>query len=227
MIALAELASRHGLALIEDAAQAHGARYAGTSVGSLADAAAWSFYPAKNLGALGDAGAITTDDARIAEGVRVLRNYGSRAKYVNDVQGVNSRLDELQAAVLRVKLRYLDEWNQRRRRIATRYLAELVDVPVVLPVVTPQAEPVWHLFVIRSPVRDRLQHHLAAKGIQTLIHYPVPPHLQGAYSNLGYPQGAFPISEQIHRQVLSLPIGPHLADDQVSGVIDAIRSFDW
>jgi dTDP-4-amino-4,6-dideoxygalactose transaminase len=221
-----EVARTRGLKVIEDAAQAHGARYKGKPVGSLGDAAAWSFYPAKNLGALGDGGAVTTNDRDVADRVRVLRNYGSRSKYVNEVRGVNSRLDELQAAVLRVKLPLLDEWNQRRRRVAARYLDGLRGTALRLPATAPGVDPVWHVFVVRSDARDRLNEHLTRNGVQTLIHYPIPPHRQAAYADLGYPIGAFPIAERIHRECLSLPIGPHLTDDQVGAVIDAVRSFD-
>jgi dTDP-4-amino-4,6-dideoxygalactose transaminase len=220
------IASRRGLWLVEDAAQAHGATYKGRQVGGLGDAAAWSFYPTKNLGALGDGGAVTTNNPDVADRVRVLRNYGSRTKYVNEIRGVNSRLDELQAAVLRVKLPLLDGWNQRRRRVAERYLDGLRDTALRLPSAAPGVDPVWHLFVVRSDARDRLQEHLTKNGVQTLIHYPIPPHRQAAYADLGYPVGAFPIAERIHRECLSLPIGPHLTDGQVGDVIDAVRSFD-
>ena len=223
---LLEIARTHGIKVVEDAAQAHGARYRGRPVGSLGDAAAWSFYPAKNLGALGDAGAVTTNDPDVADRVRVLRNYGSRTKYVNEVPGVNSRLDELQAAVLRVKLPLLDEWNQRRRRVAARYLDGLRGTALRLASTAPGADPVWHLFVVRSDARDRLQEHLTKNGVQTLIHYPIPPHRQAAYTDLGYTVGAFPIAERIHRECLSLPIGPHLTEAQAGDVIDAVRSFD-
>jgi dTDP-4-amino-4,6-dideoxygalactose transaminase len=223
---LLEIARTHGIKVVEDAAQAHGARYKGRPVGSLGDAAAWSFYPAKNLGALGDAGAVTANDPDVADRVRVLRNYGSRTKYVNEVPGVNSRLDELQAAVLRVKLPLLDEWNQRRRRVAARYLDGLRDAALRLPLVALGVDPVWHLFVVRSDARDRLQEHLTKNDVQTLIHYPIPPHRQAAYADLGYPVGAFPIAERIHRECLSLPIGPHLTDSQIGAVINAVRSFD-
>jgi dTDP-4-amino-4,6-dideoxygalactose transaminase len=211
--------------VVEDAAQAHGATLSGRPVGSLADAAAWSFYPAKNLGALGDGGAVTTNDPLVAERVRVLRNYGSSVKYVNEIQGVNSRLDELQAAVLRAKLPFLASWNERRRAVAARYTRELAAAPVTVPWVGPDAEPVWHLYVVRSGRRDGLQRHLAERGIQTLIHYPIPPHRQAAYADLGLAEGTFPISEAIHRECLSLPIGPHMTDDQVGAVIDAATSF--
>jgi dTDP-4-amino-4,6-dideoxygalactose transaminase len=221
-----EVARRRGIRIVEDAAQAHGARYKGRPVGSLGDAAAWSFYPTKNLGALGDGGAVTTNDPDVADRVRALRNYGSRTKYVNEVRGVNSRLDELQAAVLRVKLPLLEEWNERRRRIAARYLDDLRGTALRPPSAAPPLDPVWHLFVVRSEARDRIQRHLTKNGVQTLIHYPIPPHLQAAYADLAYPVGAFPIAERIHRECLSLPIGPHLTDAQVGDVIDAVRSFD-
>lgn len=225
MPALRTVASRHGLWLVEDAAQAHGASYEGTPVGSLADAAAWSFYPTKNLGAVGDGGAVTTNDPAVANQVRLLRNYGSRVKYLNEIVGFNSRLDEVQAAALRVKLAHLVDWNHRRRVIAERYHVGLTDLPIVLPGIPRGDEHVWHLFVVRSTERDRLQEHLTACGVQTLIHYPVPPHLQNAYRHLGLKPGDLPLSESIHRECLSLPIGPHLADSQADTVIDAIRSF--
>ncbi len=204
------VARRHGLRVLEDCAQAHGARYRGRRIGSHGDVCAWSFYPGKNLGAMGDAGAITTNDADIADRVRVLRNYGSRVKYVNEVQGYNSRLDPLQAAILRVKLRHLDAWNARRRELAAWYREHLAGVPdLTLPHVPEWAEPCWHLFVVRHPRRDELQKRLAEAGIGTLIHYPIPPHLQEAYRDLGFGPGAFPIAETLAREVLSLPMGPH------------------
>jgi dTDP-4-amino-4,6-dideoxygalactose transaminase len=224
MDAIGEVAARHGLRVVEDAAQAQGARCRGRRAGALGDAAAWSFYPGKNLGALGDAGAVTTDDPELAERVRVLRNYGSRVKYVHEVEGVNSRLDEIQAAVLRVKLGRLDEWNARRRAVAAVYDEALADAPLVLPHVPEWAEPVWHLYVVRTPRRDALQRALAEQGIGTLVHYPTPPHLQGAYRSLGMGPGSFPVSEQIHREVLSLPIGPHLAVEDARAVADAVRA---
>jgi dTDP-4-amino-4,6-dideoxygalactose transaminase len=222
---IGEVARRHGLRVLDDAAQVHGACYRGRRVGALADVTAWSFYPSKNLGALGDAGAITTDDDAIADRVRVLRNYGSRVKYVNEVQGYNSRLDEIQAAALRVKLAHLDEWNERRRRIAARYLAELDDAGVVLPYAPEWADPVWHVFVVRSYDRDGLQQHLGQAGIGTVVHYPIPPHLQDAYRDLALPEGSFPLSEAIHREVISLPIGPHMSDEQVGAVITGVKDF--
>jgi dTDP-4-amino-4,6-dideoxygalactose transaminase len=195
-------------------------------VGGLGHTAAWSFYPAKNLGALGDAGAVTTDDAELADRLRALRNYGSSRKYVHEVQGWNSRLDEVQAAALGAKLPVLDDWNSRRRAVAARYLEGLRGVDgLVLPVVPDWAEPVWHLFVVRTPDRDALQAHLEAAGVGTLVHYPVPPHLQAAYAGLGLAEGSLPVSEAIHREVLSLPMGPHLTVEQVDVVIDAVLSF--
>lgn len=225
MDAIRAVAGRHGLKVIEDAAQAHGSRYRGRQAGSLGDAAGWSFYPGKNLGALGDAGAVTTDDPALAEKVRVLRNYGSQVKYHNVVKGYNSRLDELQAALLRVKLKVLDEWNARRARVAARYLEGLKDSGLTLPFVPDGMQPNWHLFVVRSQQRDALQAHLKARGIGTLIHYPVPPHLQDAYREMGLPEGSFPITERIHREALSLPMGPHLQQEEISWVLDAIKSY--
>jgi len=217
-----DIARRHGLRVLEDAAQAQGATYRGRRVGALGDLTAWSFYPSKNLGALGDAGGVTTDDDVLADKVRVLRNYGSRVKYVNEVRGFNSRLDEIQAAVLRVKLRHLDTWNERRRRIAERYLAELGSSGLVLPQAADPDGHIWHVFVVRHPNRDAFQRRLAAAGIATQIHYPTPPHLQEAYRDLGWGEGSFPLSEAIHREVLSLPIGPQMSDEQVDAVISAV-----
>ena len=220
-----ELARHYGLKVIEDAAQAHGARYKGRRAGVLGDAAGWSFYPGKNLGAIGDAGGVTTDDPILADQIRKLRNYGSQVKYYNEVKGFNSRLDPLQAAFLRVKLGHLDEWNARRTCLASRYLQALQNLPLLLPEAPTSMEPVWHLFVVRTAQRDALQHHLSVQGIGTLIHYPVPPHLQGAYQEFASAQGAFPISEQIHQEVLSLPIGPHLTESELTEVIAATTSF--
>lgn len=225
MDAICLIARKHGLKVIEDAAQAHGARFRSRQAGSLGDAAGWSFYPGKNLGALGDAGAITTDDPELAEKVRTLRNYGSQVKYHNLYKGFNSRLDELQAALLRVKLKVLDDWNARRAQVAARYLDGLKDTGLTLPFVPQGMQPNWHLFVVRSKERDALQAHLQKQGIGTLIHYPVPPHLQPAYRELGFSAGSFPISERIHREVLSLPMGPHLTVEEMEAAIEAIRSF--
>lgn len=218
------IARRHGLRVLEDAAQAHGARYKGQRIGAHGDAVAWSFYPGKNLGALGDAGAVTTNDPELADRLRVLRNYGSRVKYVNEVQGWNSRLDPLQAAILRVKLAHLDEWNARRAEIAALYLRELADCGVVLPQVPDWAQPVWHLFVVRHPRRDDFQQRLAQAGIQTLIHYPIPPHRQAAYAGLGIAPGTLPIAERLAAEVLSLPIGPHLSGAQAEQVVAAVKA---
>jgi dTDP-4-amino-4,6-dideoxygalactose transaminase len=217
------IARKHGLKVLEDGAQAHGARYKGKRIGAHGDVVAWSFYPGKNLGAYGDGGAVTTDDAEIAERIRVLRNYGSRVKYVNDVRGFNSRLDPIQAAALRVKLNHLDRWNHARRSVATSYLAGLSGSNLSLPFVPDWAEPVWHLFVVRSMVRDQFQQKLKQAGIGTLIHYPIPPHLQKAYSDLGYEKGAFPIAERIHAEVLSLPMSPHLTSEQANQVLASCR----
>ncbi|GFO68994.1 aminotransferase [Geomonas limicola] len=218
------VARRHKLKVIEDSAQAHGARYHGRRAGSLGDAAGFSFYPGKNLGACGDGGAVTTNDPELARRVKVLRNYGSHVKYHNESLGFNSRLDELQAALLRVKLAKLDDWNERRRKLARRYLEKLAGVPgLVLPSVPTWAEPVWHLFVVRTAKREQLQKKLAEAGVGTLIHYPVPPHLQPAYAALGYQRGNFPISEELADQVLSLPMGPHLSEADQDHVVAEVR----
>ena len=224
MDAINAIARQHGLKVIEDAAQAHGARYKGIRTGNLADAAGFSFYPGKNLGALGDGGAITTNDDVLAAQIRMLRNYGSQVKYHNEVKGFNSRLDELQAAILRVKLKYLDEWNSQRARLAAIYLEKLADSGLILPVVPPWAEPVWHVFVIRSAQRDLLQQDLGNAGVGTMIHYPIPPHLQQAYAEEGYQEGDFPIAEKIHREVLSLPMFPHLSDLELANVCSAVMA---
>lgn len=219
-----DIARRYKLKVIEDAAQAHGALYKGKSVGGLGDAAGFSFYPGKNLGALGDAGAVTTNDAALADCVRTLRNYGSRKKYYNDFKGFNSRLDELQAAFLRVKLKKLNEWNGRRRQVAAKYLTAFKALnSLTLPTVPPWAEPVWHLFVVRHPDRDIFQKQLAECGIGSLIHYPVPPHLSDAYASMGFPEGAFPITEEISKTIFSLPMGPHMTIEQVQSVIDNVQ----
>jgi dTDP-4-amino-4,6-dideoxygalactose transaminase len=245
------IARQHGLKVIEDAAQAQGAQYKGLRVGSLGDAAGHSFYPTKNLGAFGDAGAVTTNDARLAERIRILRNYGSEKRYYNEVKGVNSRLDELQAALLRVKLRHLDEWNKRRRCAAQFYLESLrpasteselrdgvaarprdvdsqpasLNSQLILPHVPQWAEPVWHLFVVRHPRRDALQGKLAAAGIATLSHYPVPPHLSGAYADLRNGFGPLSLAEKLASTVLSLPIGPHLSAVQAGYVANSLRGL--
>jgi dTDP-4-amino-4,6-dideoxygalactose transaminase len=208
------LARTHKLRVIEDAAQAHGARYKGKRIGAHGDLVCWSFYPGKNLGALGDAGAVTTDDADLAERVALLRNYGSRQKYVNEEAGVNSRLDPLQAAILRVKLGVLDEWTERRRAVAATYDASLADSGLTLPHVPDWAEPAWHLYVVRSPERDALQARLQEAGVGTLIHYPIPPHMQTAYAGLGMAPETLPRAGRLAGEVLSLPMGPHLTADE-------------
>lgn len=220
--ALGALAREHGLWLLDDAAQAHGARLGGRRLGALADACAWSFYPGKNLGALGDGGAVTTDDAGLAARLRRLRNYGSEEKYRHLEQGSNSRLDELQAAVLRVKLARLDEWNARRRTVAERYLDALAGAAVALPPVRRDADPSWHLFVVRTPERDALRRRLTHAGVETGIHYPVPPHRQPAYAATAPARAKLPAADRAAREALSLPIGPHLDLDQVDRVIAGV-----
>jgi dTDP-4-amino-4,6-dideoxygalactose transaminase len=220
-----EFAFHHGLVVIEDAAQAHGSRYRGRMCGTLGHAAAFSFYPGKNLGAFSDGGAITTNDDTVARKARMLRNYGSEKRYHHEMAGTNSRLDELQAAFLRVKLRYLDEWNLRRAAIAERYQFQLSTFSsrLSLPFVPEWASPVWHLFVIRHDKRDLLQQHLADHGIQTVIHYPIPPHLSKAYqSHSGL---SFPIAEEVSGKILSLPAGPHFTTDQITKCADQVVSF--
>jgi dTDP-4-amino-4,6-dideoxygalactose transaminase len=215
-----ETADRRGLRVIEDAAQAHGAEYEGKRAGSLGHAAAWSFYPTKNLGAYGDGGAVTTNDRETAERVRILRNYGSRQKYYNEVKGTNSRLDELQAALLRVRLRYLDDWNARRATAAARYNDRLpAGEKLRLPLVAGGCKPVWHVYAVHHPERDRLQTHLSERGIGTLIFYPVPPHLSDAYRENGFQAGQLPLAEQLAKTTLALPIGPHLTESQQDVVI--------
>ena len=226
MNAIRAVADDHGLKVIEDAAQAHGARLGRNKAGNLGRAAGFSFYPGKNLGALGDGGAVVTNDAQLASSVRLLRNYGSRTKYENEIRGFNSRLDELQAALLLEKLPLLDEWNARRRACAERYLEALASMPdLVLPKVLKEAVPAWHLFVVSHPRRDALQKHLADAGIGTLIHYPVPPHLSGAYGDGGWQRGSFPLAELYAAQVLSLPMGPHLSEQQQEHVIETVLCF--
>ncbi len=219
------IAKKHGLKVIEDAAQAHGARYKGRRAGTLGDAAGFSFYPGKNLGAIGDGGAVTTNDAALAQKIRELGNYGSKVKYHNEVKGYNSRLDELQAAFLREKLKVLDAWNDKRKQIAAEYLQQLDGNKLGLPHVPEWADPVWHLFVVRSANREAFQAHLTAQGIGTVIHYPIPPHLQPAYAELNFTKGNFPLAEVIHREIISLPIGPHLTDAQSVQVVDAVSHY--
>jgi dTDP-4-amino-4,6-dideoxygalactose transaminase len=220
-----EFASQHGLIVIEDAAQAHGARYRGKMCGTLGHAAAFSFYPGKNLGAFSDGGAITTNDDAVAKKARMLRNYGSEKRYYHDLPGTNSRLDELQAAFLRIKLAHLDEWNHRRCQLAGLYLKCLnsLQPQLSLPIVPDWASPAWHLFVIRHEMRDQLQEHLANNGIQTAIHYPIPPHLSKAYP--GYSHLSFPVAEELSGKILSLPLGPHHTTNQIERCSTQVVSF--
>ncbi len=231
-----EVAHKYGLRVIEDAAQSHGASYKGRRIGAHSDVVAWSFYPGKNLGALGDGGAITTDDTNIASRIRILRNYGSQTKYLHQLQGYNSRLDPIQAAVLRTKLAVLDLWNERRKKIAGTYLKNIHfreaqsevgsnKKTITLPTTSNIMDSVWHLFVIRCADRAALQKHLTEQEIASMIHYPTPPHLQAAYAALGYKVGSFPIAERMSREVISLPLGPHLEAHQVEMVISAIKSL--
>lgn len=218
------IARKHGLRVLEDGAQAHGARYKGQRLGAHGDAVAWSFYPGKNLGGMGDGGAVTTNDPQIADRIRVLRNYGSRVKYVNEVQGYNSRLDPLQAAILRVKLTHLDMWNARRADLALRYQQGLTGCGLTLPYVPDWAEPAWHLYVVKHPQREALQRTLTEAGVGTLIHYPIPPHRQQAYVQEGWPAGSLPLAECMADEVLSLPMGPHLSHDDLEQVIVALHA---
>lgn len=218
------IAQKHGIRVLEDAAQAHGARYKGRRIGSHGDIVAWSFYPGKNLGAMGDGGGISTNDERLAARIRLMGNYGSRTKYINEMQGCNSRLDPIQAAILRVKLRHLDEWNKRRCTIAAQYQKALQKTSLVLPFVPVWAEPCWYVYVVQSLQRDEFQKALGHEGVGSLIHYPIPPHMQQAYAGLGL--GAYPLAEQLARRGLSLPIGPELSAEQVDAVRDAcLRAY--
>lgn len=218
-----EVARRHELKIIEDAAQAHGAQYRGRRVGSLGDAAGFSFYPTKNLGALGDGGAVTTNDSRLAETVRSLANYGECRRYANQYRGVNSRLDELQAAVLSVKLKYLDEWNKSRRRTARYYLKHISNRFIALPAVVAEESHVWHQFVVRVLEQAAFREHLSRRSIDTLIHYPTPPHKQPAYAEWNH--CSYPITEEIHKSVVSLPMGVRLTPEEMALVADACNSW--
>jgi dTDP-4-amino-4,6-dideoxygalactose transaminase len=221
------LAKQHNLWVLEDAAQAQGALYAGKRIGSHGDAVAWSFYPGKNLGALGDAGAVTTNNAELAEKIRMMGNYGSKEKYVHESFGVNSRLDPIQAAVLAVKLNVLDEWNSRRQKAAKSYINALQGLPELSLPAQPTAEntsSVYHIFAICHPKRDALQKHLADAGVQTLIHYPTPPHQQPYFAK-SQPQARFPIAEKLAQNLLSLPIGPHMNEEELARTVQALKSF--
>lgn len=220
-----KVASRHGLFVVEDAAQAHGAKYKGRTVGGDGDAAAWSFYPGKNLGAMGDGGAVTTNNRELANLIRKLGNYGAEKKYIHEFKGCNSRLDALQAAVLRVKLTHLEEWNMRRKSVARKYREAFAEVEdLVSPEVPDWADPVWHLFTICINRRDALQTFLESKGVVTLIHYPIPPHLSTAYAS-DQVWGKYPLTEKISNNILSLPIGPHMKNWQVEKVSELVSDF--
>ena len=221
---LSDLASKNNLKIIEDNAQSIGAKWKDKEAGSLGDAAGFSFYPGKNLGALGDAGAVTTNDETLAKTIRALANYGSNQKYINIYQGLNSRLDEIHAAVLDVKLKYIDQENDIRKNIAKKYITSIKNSKIHLPEMPEnEEEHVWHLFVIRTSDRDKIQNYLADNGIQTLIHYPIPPHKQKAYTI--YNHLSFPITEQIHEEVLSLPISPVMKDEEVEHIIKVLNNF--
>lgn len=221
---LLQLARDKNLKIIEDNAQAIGAEWNGKKSGNLGDAAGFSFYPGKNLGALGDAGAVTTNDDNVAKTIRALANYGSDQKYVNIYQGLNSRLDEIQAAVLGVKLKYIDQENRKRRKIAEKYISKISNPKIILPEnPADEKEHVWHLFVIRTKNRDHFQKYLTENGIQTLIHYPIPPHKQQAYKYLN--NISLPISEKIHGEVLSLPVSPLMTDEEIDRLIEIVNQF--
>ncbi|MBI2822294.1 MAG: DegT/DnrJ/EryC1/StrS family aminotransferase [Acidobacteria bacterium] len=225
MDGIAAVAAEHGLVVLEDACQAHGARYKRRRAGSLGDAAAFSFYPGKNLGAFGDGGMLVTNRADVAEQVRMLRNYGQSRKYIHEFLAFNRRLDTIQAAILRVKLRYLDEWNQNRRRCAQCYNQLLQGLDVATPRVGGAGDHVYHLYVIRCRQRDELKAWLEGRGIATGMHYPLPIHLQPAYRDLNYPQGGFPVTEKLAGEILSLPMYPELQESQIAQVAQAIRDF--
>ena len=226
MDAIMTIAKKHNLSVVEDNAQSHGASFAGRLTGSFGQINGTSFYPVKNLGALGDAGAVTTNDEELAKKVSVLRNYGSQKKYYNELQGFNMRLDECQAAFLSVKLKYINVWTKQRQEIASRYNEALKGIDsLTLPYVTPSATHVYHLYVVRTKHRERLQEHLSTKGIGTLIHYPVPPYLQEAYASLGHKKGSFPIAEEIADTCISLPIWPGMQDAHINEVTHEIKNF--
>lgn len=222
---LRKIADRYNLKIIEDAAQAHGARYKGKKIGSIGDAAGFSFYPGKNLGALGDAGAITTNDKKLADKIRALRNYGSQRKYEHLYKGFNTRLDEMQAAFLRVKLKYLDNWIEERRKIANYYLDNIKNDNVVLPQNIKEEENVWHIFSIMVHEREAMQKEFQKEEIQTLIHYPIPIHLQKAYIELGYKEGTFPVSERYAKEEISLPLWVGMKKEDCKQICDIINSF--
>ena len=218
-----QLARKYKLYVIEDAAQAHGASYKGKRIGSHSDLVAWSHYPGKNLGALGDAGSITTNNTELARKVRMLGNYGSEERYIHDELGVNSRLDPLQASILNIKLKYLDLWNERRQQIADIYISELQNTNITLPHIEEHNNSAWHLFCVRSHKRDKLRQELSDRGIETLIHYPIPPYDQKAYKDLSHNKNSFPLTDIISKELMSLPIGPSMQDSEVQYVIDSIK----
>jgi dTDP-4-amino-4,6-dideoxygalactose transaminase len=221
-----EIAGRHGLVVVEDACQAHGAVRDGIRAGTAGLAGAFSFYPGKNLGAFGDAGALVTSDPAVAEQVRTLREHGQRAKYLHELIGRTSRLDTVQALVLLCKLPHLDTWNAQRRELAARYEVALADLGDLRPApVPPGSEPVWHLYVVRTSRRDELASHLRSRGIGVGLHYPQPPHLSPAYAALGFGEGAFPLSEALSRELLSLPLFPGMTDEQLDTVVAAVTRF--
>lgn len=225
MARICAIAAQHDIRVIEDAAQAHGATWQGIPVGSWGDAACFSFYPGKNLGAYGDAGAVITRSAEIAAQVKSLRNHGRRSKYVHDQVGFGHRIDTLQAAILRAKLPFLSQWTEARRRLAARYGELLANSGVILPHVAQEASPVWHLYVIRTPERDALLAELERQGIGAGVHYPVPLHLQPAYADLGYGKGALPVTEEVAATCLSLPLYPEMSDAQQDRVVETVRQF--
>jgi dTDP-4-amino-4,6-dideoxygalactose transaminase len=222
---LLEIAVRDNLLVIEDACQAHGTEYKGKKVGTLGQVGCFSFYPTKNLGGCGDGGMILTNDEKIAEKLYSLRNYGQKNRYIHQYKGLNSRLDEIQAAILRVKLKYLDEWNEKRRKIAKQYNEFLKDTEIICPKEASYAKHIYHLYVIRSRKRDKLQSFLETKGISTLIHYPIPIHLQEAYSELELPKGSLPVTEKMCKQILTLPIFPELSENQIQEIGNSINTF--
>ncbi len=226
MVQVNLIAKRYGLKVIEDAAQSHGALYKGKKTGSLGDAAGFSFYPGKNLGALGDGGAVVTNDKELTEKIRSLANYGSNKKYHHIYKGTNSRLDEVQAAFLRIKLKKLEQWNESRRRISQKYLDGINNFLIIKPLELEYVKHVWHLFVVRTKKRDEIQSYLKSKGIDTLIHYPIPIHLQDAYRDLGFEEGSFPLAEEISKEALSLPIWYGMKDQEIDYVIETINSFE-
>jgi dTDP-4-amino-4,6-dideoxygalactose transaminase len=223
MDAINSLAKKYNLKVIEDSAQSHGAIYKGKKSGNLADASGFSFYPGKNLGALGDAGAVTTNDEQLATIIRALRNYGSQTKYKNEYLGLNSRLDELQAPLLQIKLKGLDEENERRKEIAYGYLKNIRNPEIALPFVKKREGHVWHVFVVRTKERGRFQTYLTENGIQTVIHYPIPPHQQKAYKE--WNGLSYPVSELIHKEIISLPISPVLSDQDAAYIVDVVNKY--